>query len=124
MLPLASRRWMGVRSSPWPRSRLGACTWRCGSAVDLVSFGRPEPVSLGLVDDVVHAPGRAVALVFESVGEHQGGDAEGGASPYFLHLLVALDDGAVGGDAVDGAHFALRELHHVKVENLLQCPAL
>src|ERR1039458_10270633 len=30
MLPLASRRWMGVRSTPWPRSRLGACTWRCG----------------------------------------------------------------------------------------------
>src|SRR5450759_2753527 len=31
MLPRTSRRWMGVRSSPSPRSRPGACTWRRGN---------------------------------------------------------------------------------------------
>ena len=73
---------------------------------------------------MVHAPSRAVALVFESVSQHEGGDAEGGAGPDFLHLLVSFDDSAVGGNAVDGAHFSLRELHHVEVEDLLQRLAL
>ena len=69
MLPLDSRRWMGFGHLHRPDRGRAHVHGGAEIAVDLVSFGRAEPISLGLVDDVVHAPGGAVALVFESVGQ-------------------------------------------------------
>jgi hypothetical protein len=39
-------------------------------AVDLPSFGRTEPVALRLISSVIHAPGGAVAFVFQAVAQH------------------------------------------------------
>src|SRR5947207_2995836 len=67
------------------------CCWahvhgRAVMAVLLPCFRSTEPISLSFVGGVIHAPGGAVAFVFEAIAEHQRGDAEGGSGPDFLHL--------------------------------------
>src|SRR5207253_9359416 len=51
-------------------------------------FGSAEPVALSFIGGVINAPRRAIALVFQSIAQHQRSHTERGSGPDFLHLFI------------------------------------
>ena len=115
---------ISMESFPSPRRRQGAYTSGRGSCRCRPRLRECGTSSLSSRRRRDGCPTRYVGLFRQAFAEQQRGEAEAGADPDFLRLLVVADDAAVGGHSVRGAHFAIAEFHDVGGEDFLCCGEL
>src|SRR5580698_2161275 len=83
---------------------------------DIPRFGRTEPVAFAFVNYMIKSPGGLPRFRFHALTYQQSGVTEGGAHPHLFGFGIG-ENGAIFAHAIRGAHLAVAEFHHVKVED-------